>query len=283
MQKYEFLKLLDYQKIITKILNDTFDERESDNIFKYVVEEYYNEKYVIIKSYIINDDEVEDLNEIFEKVSSNYPIQYIFNKAYFYDVELYVDENVLIPRPETEELVHLILKENTNNNLKVLDIGTGSGCIPIVLKKHKHNWSVSAIDISNGAIEVAKKNATNNNVKVDFLLDDIFNLNNHFSNLDIIVSNPPYIPFVQQDLMTESTLQYEPELALFVPNENPLMYYQTIFDFAKNALAENGRVYVEINEFLSIETKSLALKYNFSVVEIIKDLSNKDRILRIEL
>ncbi|QQR98102.1 MAG: peptide chain release factor N(5)-glutamine methyltransferase [Sphingobacteriales bacterium] len=277
------MKLLDYQKIITKILNDTFDERESDNIFKYVVEEYYNEKYVIIKSYIINDDEVEDLNEIFEKVSANYPIQYIFNKAYFYDVELYVDENVLIPRPETEELVHLILKENTNNNLKVLDIGTGSGCIPIVLKKHKQNWSVSAIDISNEAIEVANKNATNNNVKVDFLLDDIFNLNNHFSNLDIIVSNPPYIPFVQQDLMTENTLQYEPELALFVPNENPLMYYQTIFELAKNALAENGRVYVEINEFLSVETKSLALKYNFSVVEIIKDLSNKDRILRIEL
>lgn len=283
MQKYEFLKLLDYQKIITKILNDTFDERESDNIFKYVVEEYYNDKYVIIKSYIINDDEVEDLNEIFEKVSANYPIQYIFNKAYFYDVELYVDENVLIPRPETEELVHLILKENTNNNLKVLDIGTGSGCIPIVLKKHKQNWSVSAIDISNEAIEVANKNATNNNVKVDFLLDDIFNLNNHFSNLDIIVSNPPYIPFVQQDLMTENTLQYEPELALFVPNENPLMYYQTIFELAKNALAEKGRVYVEINEFLSVETKSLALKYNFSVVEIIKDLSNKDRILKIEL
>jgi len=283
VQKYEFLKLLDYQKIITKILNDTFEERESDNIFKYVVEEYYNDKYIIIKNYIINDDEVEDLNEIFEKVSANYPIQYIFNKAYFYDIELYVDENVLIPRPETEELVHLILKENTNNNLKILDIGTGSGCIPIVLKKHKQNWLVSAIDISNGAIDVAKKNAINNNVQIDFFIDDIFNFKNHFSSLDVIVSNPPYIPTEQQNLMTESTLQYEPELALFVPNENPLMYYQTIFDFAKNTLSENGKVYVEINEFLADKTKNLALKYNFSVVEIIKDLSDKDRILKIEL
>lgn len=264
-------------------MNDTFEERESDNIFKYVVEEYYNDKYIIIKNYIINDDEVEDLNEIFEKVSANYPIQYIFNKAYFYDIELYVDENVLIPRPETEELVHLILKENTNNNLKILDIGTGSGCIPIVLKKHKQNWLVSAIDISNGAIDVAKKNAINNNVQIDFFIDDIFNFKNHFSSLDVIVSNPPYIPTEQQNLMTESTLQYEPELALFVPNENPLMYYQTIFDFAKNTLSENGKVYVEINEFLADKTKNLALKYNFSVVEIIKDLSDKDRILKIEL
>jgi release factor glutamine methyltransferase len=275
------LKLIDYQKIITTILLESFEERESNNIFKYVVEEYYNDKFNIIKSYNLIDDEIEDLNTIFEKVSNHYPIQYIFNKSYFYDDSFYVDESVLIPRPETEGLVHLILTENNVSNLNVVDIGTGSGCIPIILKKHRKDWCVSAIDISQDALNIAQKNALQHQIKIDFFELDILSKPKLDSKFDIIVSNPPYIPLAQIELMSASTIDFEPSVALFVPNEHPLQFYISIFDFAQTHLAENGKLYLEINEFLAEETAALFQNANFTSVNLHKDLSNKNRYLSV--
>lgn len=275
------MKLLDYQKIVTPILLESFDERESTNIFKYVAEEYYKEKFFNIRNYIISDDELEDLNSLFEKISNHYPLQYIFKQAYFYDIKLYVDENVLIPRPETEELVSLVLKENNNNNLKLLDIGTGSGCIPIVIKNHRPAWNVFAIDISKEAIEIATKNAEYYNAKINFVHDDILQLKTTFSTLDIIVSNPPYIPSSQKSAMSESTVLHEPHLALFVEDENPLLFYHQIFHFATHALAEKGKIYLELNEFLAKDTQALAERFGFSSVALLQDIAGKHRILSI--
>lgn len=264
------------------LLEESFDNREAENLFKYASEDYFNKKYIYLKDIVLNDDEIEELNYVFEKISNHYPIQYLFHKAHFFGLDFYVDENVLIPRPETEELVQLILASHKNeNNLKLLDIGTGSGCIPIALKKHQPEWAVYAMDISEKAIEIAQKNAIANNVEIEFFLTDI--LNNTYDSLlttyDLIVSNPPYIPTKEKAIMSASTVQYEPSLALFVEDENPLLFYNAIANFAKKYLKQNGKLYVELNEFYADETAQLVKENGFSDVKIIHDLAGKKRML----
>ncbi len=287
-----------YKNIILPLLAESFDEREADNLFKYALEDYFSKRYLDIRNYSLSDDELEELNYIYEKITNHYPIQYIFNKSEFYGLDFYVDENVLIPRAETEELVHWILLNNidTHNNvdthscayLRILDIGTGCGCIPISIKKNKPDWSVSAIDISENALEVARVNALKHKTEIDFILGDI--LNSQFSSeiselnssFDIIVSNPPYIPAKEKELMSLSTLQHEPHLALFVPNENPIIFYEKIADFAKKHLSENGKLYFELNEFNALDVQEILNKKGFQNVTIKKDFAGKDRMLRCE-
>lgn len=276
------------------MLAESFDARETENLFKYGLEDYFKKRYFDIKDYDLNDDEIEELNFIFEKISNHYPIQYIFNRAHFYGLDFFVDESVLIPRPETEELVHLILSENKQDKSAVLDIGTGSGCIAIALKMNRPDWSVFAIDISENALEVAKVNALKNHTEIEFYHHDILPSTDFFVDtrlymetedatplkLDIIVSNPPYIPYHERELMSVSTVRYEPDLALFVENAQPLLFYDKIADFALEHLNRHGKLYFELNEFNANQVKSLLERKGFRYVQLIKDLAGKNRMLQ---
>jgi release factor glutamine methyltransferase len=280
------LNVQQYKNIILPLLQESFDERESANLFKYTLEDYFKKRYLDIKDISINDDEMEELNYIYEKISNHYPIQYIFNKADFYGLEFYVDENVLIPRPETEELVHWILTDNvdTQSSAYLLDIGTGSGCIPISIKKNKPAWNIAALDISEHAIKIAEQNAMKNNVQIVFFQSDILKsqILNLKSEFQIIVSNPPYIPVKEKDVMSQSTVHFEPSLALFVEDATPLIFYDKIADFALSHLAEKGKLYFELNEFNANAVKYLLQQKGFLNIEIKKDFAGKDRMLRAE-
>lgn len=290
LHKNKQLKLLQYKNIILPLLEESFDSREAQNLFKYACEDYFNKRYMDLKEYVLNDDEIEELNYAFEKLANHYPIQYLFKKAHFYGFDFYVDENVLIPRPETEELVNLILSDNklndlktvdTMNNFSLLDFGTGSGCIPIILKKYKPEWNIYALDIAEKALQISKKNALDNTVEINFIQADILNLTSEIANLkfDVIVSNPPYIPYKEKELMSSSTVQYEPVLALFVENEQPLLFYNKIADLATKYLKNNGRLFFELNEFYADEVYQLVIDKKFEDVSIVKDLAGKKRML----
>jgi release factor glutamine methyltransferase len=189
---------------------------------------------------------------------------------------------VLIPRPETEELARLIVpREKVNTSLNIIDIGTGSGCIAISLKHHLPQSKVWAMDISQEALAVSKQNAIDNKVAIQFIQDDIRDSQFKFEKqkFDVIVSNPPYIKEDEKSAMHSNVLNYEPSLALFVPNQNALLFYKAILGFAKVNLAENGRIYFEINEALGNEMKELCLSFGFQNVELQKDMQGKDRIL----
>ncbi len=273
-----------YKNIIHPLLSETFEEREAANIFKITLEDFFNKRYFEIRHFILEAEEIEELNYIFEKICNQYPIQYIFNNAHFYGLEFYVDNNVLIPRPETEELVHLILSQNQQAVLNALDIGTGSGCIPIALKKNRPNWNLMAIDISEKALEVAQINAAKNQTNIDFLQYDILSSADDFNakQLDIMVSNPPYIPLSQKNVMSISTIEHEPEIALFVPNEQPLLFYDKISDFAVRHLKPNGKLYFELNEFNAEKVAEMLQQKHYINTTLHQDLSGKNRMLSAE-
>jgi release factor glutamine methyltransferase len=209
------------------------------------------------------------------------PIQYIIGTTEFYNCTITVNENVLIPRPETEELVDLIVKDHSKAEpLKVLDICTGSGCIAVALAKAFRNALVSAIDVCELALLVAKKNAELNQVNVNFKTADILNLKESAENFDIIVSNPPYVLEKEKELMHANVLEHEPHLALFVKDDDALAFYKAIVDYALQNLSEGGKLYFEINEQKGEKIKELLKQKGFKKVEVLKDLSEKDRMVR---
>jgi len=228
----------------------------------------------------LHNNYVIQIREITAKLKVYQPIQYILQTAFFYDMNLSVSPDVLIPRPETEELVNLIISENNNKTGFILDIGTGSGCIAIALAKYLPKMKVSAIDISEKAIDVASKNAKMQNVEVTFWIKNILLNNLNSDRYDIIVSNPPYVMNKEKQLMNSNVLDYEPALALFVPDINPLLFYDAIAKYAKNNLNENGLLYLEINENLSSETASLLANYQFKDIAIIQDINGKNRMIK---
>ena len=215
----------------------------------------------------------------------NKPIQYIIGETEFCDLKFKVNENVLIPRPETSELVYKIVerqKTKDKRQLSILDIGTGSGCIAISLAKNIHDSKVYALDISEKALDVAKENAFNNNVDVTFINDDILSLKNKIeTKFDIIVSNPPYVRELEKTEMRDNVLNWEPHNALFVSDNDPLIFYRNILEFAKNNLKQNGEIWFEINEYLGKEMTDLCKEYGFSDVEIFKDFRGKERIVKV--
>ena len=223
-----------------------------------------------------------ELVECLQKISLHTPIQHITKRGYFYDNNFIVNENVLIPRPETEELVHLILNENkTKENLSILDIGTGSGCIAITLDLNLKSSRVEAVDISSKALDVAKLNARNLMSKVKFSELDILNASLKVNHYDIIVSNPPYITNSEKVEMKKNVLDYEPHSALFVEDTIPLLFYDKIVSDASTALKKGGMLYFEINEAYGNEVADLiTLKNNFINTQIIKDLQGKNRIVK---
>ena len=226
----------------------------------------------------------EKLTDILNELRSGKPVQHILGKAYFYGEQFEVNEHTLIPRPETEELVHLILQDHKKQSqLKVIDIGTGTGCIPITLQKHLIESNVWAVDIAAQALEVAKRNAHQIQQEVQFILADILEWEFIFSEpqgFDIIVSNPPYITPKEMQEMHSNVLNYEPHTALFVEESAPLLFYDYITDFALYHLTEDGSLYFEINQYLSQETADLIRKKGFKKVDIFKDINGVDRIIR---
>ncbi len=229
--------------------------------------------------------EVQRLKAIQNRIANHEPLQYILGQADFYGLKFYVDKNVLIPRPETEELVHLVLEHAKlsifNPKIKVLDIGTGSACIPITLKKKMPILEVYASDISKAALDVAQKNAKFNGVNIEFLENDILKEENwgQFGKYDIIISNPPYIPHAEASIMPINVKAFEPEIALFVDNENSTIFYEAIAKFAQLHLNEKGKLFFETNEFNANDVVKIVGDEGFKKVELIKDLNGKDRMV----
>jgi release factor glutamine methyltransferase len=268
-------------------LNSFFDATEIESMFSIVVEHYFN---ITKKDFILTPDKRLSESDLLKVIycvkglKTKKPLAYILGEWEFFGLPFKVNESTLIPRPETEELVNLILKEN-EGALSVLDIGAGSGCIPIALKKQNNNYQTFAVDVSNEALNIASQNALLNEVEVTFLEYDILkNRNSNFQQqLDIIVSNPPYIPESDKTDMDVNVLDFEPHLALFVANHEPLLFYDAIADFAKINLKNNGRLYFEIHEKYGKEVVNLLAKKGFSNTQLIKDINGKDRIVSAQL
>lgn len=268
---------------IKNSLSGIYDKREIQSfiyiIFEHVLN-YSKIDTVLNKKEEIDAEKCKIIYSIVERLEKEEPIQYILGETEFYDLIFNVNESTLIPRGETEELVQLIINENNDKEISILDVGTGSGCIAIPLAKNLQKAKVSALDISEKAIETAKRNAEKNNVEVNFFLEDILNIKHKHDNYDIIVSNPPYICNSEKSLMQNNVLDYEPHTALFVDDNDPLIFYRTIAIFAQKNLTKEGFLYFEINEALAKEMKEMLEKYSYKNIEIIKDINERDRIVK---
>ncbi len=209
------------------------------------------------------------------------PIQYILGYTEFYGLRLAVNPSVLIPRPETEELVHLILQNETYKNLSIIDLCTGSGCIALSLKKEFPDAQIMGLDIDKKAIETASGNALQLALEVEFICEDIFSFKSP-QKMDVIVSNPPYVCESEKQQMQPNVLDYEPAKALFVPDNNPLLFYKTIAGFASENLTENGTVYLEINEAFGNECSTLFMGNGFNSIDLYQDINGKNRMLKIK-
>ena len=233
------------------------------------------------------------VNHIIRRINQNEPLEYVFNSAQFLNIELYTNSNVLIPRPETEELALKIcgdiksrLQSNNrvgDNSLSILDIGTGSGCIPVYLAKNFPDCNYYAVDISNAALATARSNAERHGCNIHFIKADILNCKDGSElgslMVDIIVSNPPYVLESEKALMQSNVLDYEPDTALFVPDDDPLKFYRAICNFAVVHLNDGGKLYFEINEKFGAETADLMRNCGFQEVEVVQDLFGKDRFV----
>jgi release factor glutamine methyltransferase len=267
-------------KDYSKKLQQLYSKQEAESLVFWLFEEFLGKKRMdILKDQIIDAIPI-NLIEAFESLLKGKPIQYVLGKAPFYGREFVVSPAVLIPRNETEELVHLIIKENQKPGLGILDIGTGSGCIPISLALEMNAPTVFALDISDEALEIAMLNAEKLNTKVEFRCLDILKDDLPFEDLDIIVSNPPYVRHSEKDLMHTNVLAHEPHLALFVYDDDPLIFYRTIAQKANTALKSGGKLYFEINEAFGKETKNLMEDLGFVEVKIFEDLNGKERMIR---
>lgn len=244
--------------------------------------------YLSRKNEKIPDKDVHLLFQILKELNAGKPLQYILGETEFYGLVFNVNPSVLIPRPETEELVDWILNElrisdRISDKLKIIDIGTGSGCIPISLKKYLPHAEISAMDISAEGLNTAKLNAELNKINVNFIQDDILNPSNDQivnSQFNMIISNPPYITFSEKDQMMPNVLDHEPHIALFVSDDDPLVFYHAIADFAINHLQKQGSLFLEINENLGQQTSNLLEEKGFNNVELRQDIRGKNRMIK---
>ncbi|MDD3721808.1 MAG: peptide chain release factor N(5)-glutamine methyltransferase [Lutibacter sp.] len=277
----------EFKRYFFSELSNLYPDTEIQSFFTILVEfklHLSRIQLALEHNFQLDNDDLDFLKNALLKLKNQIPIQYIVGETAFYGMIFKVDKNVLIPRPETEELVEWIVQNHKNSNsLKILDIGTGSGCIAISLAKNLPNAEVSAIDISSEAVNIAKNNADFNKVKVNFIHADILSMKQLENNFDIIVSNPPYVRELEKAQMQQNVLSNEPHIALFVENENPLLFYDKIADLAKKHLTKNGVLYFEINQYLGTETVDLLKSKGFKHVKLKKDIYGVDRIVRCEI
>ena len=234
---------------------------------------------LLIHTPSLNEEQEEELRKKIERVKKNEPLQYILGETTFYGRRFKCDQRALIPRPETEEMIDWIINDVSNDgNIRILDIGCGSGCIAITLAKELKNSTVTALDISKEAISLTEENCKINNCKVECINDDIFNFSD--AQYDIIVSNPPYICDNEAANIESNVIDYEPHLALFVPDNSPLKFYEKITEYAARNLRSRGKLYFEINRKYGKEMQLLLEKLGFINIELRKDISNNDRMIK---
>ncbi len=263
----------------------TIQEGSEIESFFFILTEYlHNLKRIDISlnpDFEVSETDLEKWKAIISELKTEKPIQYITGEAWFYGYRFEVNENTLIPRPETEELVEWIVEsiKNEVSSIKILDIGTGSGCIPISLKKEIPNAIVSAIDVSEKALETANKNAVDNEVEVNFILQNILETELLIEKYDVIVSNPPYVRNLEKKEIKKNVLAYEPHLALFVDDNNALLFYRKIAELALTSLSSNGKLFFEINQYLGKETVELLEDLGFKNIQLRKDFVGNDRMI----
>ena len=282
--------LKNYKTIFLQELSSLYDEKEIESFFYLITEKLQGLKRIDLALHpetVIDGVHLKQWKKIVADLKVYKPIQYILGETEFYGLPFLVNENVLIPRPETEELVELILSNNRMtqlpNPLKILDIGTGTGCIPIALKKNLTNAEVYAIDVSEKALATARKNAEINNVEVQFDLKNILETNDLEQQFDIMVSNPPYVRNLEKAEINPNVLAYEPHLALFVEDNDALLFYRKITELATKNLNLKGQLYFEINQYLGKETVALIESYGFKKVTLLKDIYGNDRMISASL
>lgn len=288
-------------QLLREALTAVQDVSEAEAMAALIVEHVGEKKIHQLKQENITAEETQQIERILQELLTHRPLQYVLNEAWFYGLKFEANESVLIPRPETEELVEWIVKEvksekkstryevgstaslltTHHSPLTILDIGTGSGCIPIALKKNLPETEVSSIDVCSEALHTATTNAVNNETEVNFQLLDFLDESkwDQLSKYDIIISNPPYIKTTEANTMSKRVLEFEPHKALFVPDEDALLFYRKIADFALQHLQSNGAVYVEINQQLGKETVELFQQKGF-IVELKKDMSGNERMVK---
>ena len=263
-----------------------YDRDEANAMILILFEHYFNisrVKMALEPELRLSESEMLTFHFAVKDLLKSKPLQYIIGETEFCGLKFKVNESTLIPRPETSELIMKIVesqKPKAKSQKSILDIGTGSGCIAISLAKHIADSKVYALDISEKALEIAKENAANNNIEVTFIHDDILSLRNNIdAKFDIIVSNPPYVRELEKAEMRDNVLNWEPHTALFVSDNDPLVFYRNILEFAKTHLNEKGEVWFEINEYLGKEMTELCKTMGFSDVEIHKDFRGKERVI----
>lgn len=274
-------------------LEPIYGDREARAIQRYFFRAILNissSEWLLRKDENASSEFITTVKDAVVQLAEKVPVQYIIGKSWFCELELVVNPDVLIPRPETEELVHRIVTDfRYSKKNRVLDIGTGSGAIAIALAKLAPQFQVSAVDISEKALAVAINNALLNNVDVKFFEFDILKYAEvnrispqpfAHSKYDIIVSNPPYVKESEQTQMEDNVLKHEPHLALFVSDKDPLIYYRAVINFSELHLGESGYIYLEINESEADNLRKMLNESGFSNVEIIKDLNDKDRFIK---
>ena len=275
------------QVLFKEELKALYPQREIEGITYILLEHLLNYSKIEIqlnKNEKIEQNNFERISEALVDLKRSIPIQYIIGETEFYDLRFKVNEHTLIPRQETEELVHAIINDNRVVNPKILDVGTGSGCIPIVLAHNIVGANVSSVDVSEGAIVIAKENALINKTEISFYHRDFLNWEDYSwdKDFDIIVSNPPYVKESEKELMQKNVLAYEPHTALFVDDNDPLIFYRRIAEFAKSHLKKGGKLYFEINEALGCEMVELQESLGFTSVRLMKDLNGRDRMTSAE-
>ncbi len=280
-------KISDIIQFFRNELSAKYEKDEIEKFIEFCFEDFvgYSKADLITKTEkTVSESELLKFHFAVKDLNKGKPIQYILGKTFFYGLEFVVNSNVLIPRPETEELVKLILDDAKlhSESFSIIDIGTGSGCIAISLKKNLPRCHVYAMDISEEALKVAHENSIRNTCDIHFIKGDILR-NQMLENLpacSIIVSNPPYVKLSEQSTMYENVLEHEPHLALFVPDEDALVFYKSIATIGKAKLKTGGVVYVEINEALGIDTALVFQREGYKDVQLLQDMQGKDRIIK---
>jgi release factor glutamine methyltransferase len=284
------------KKIVESIVH-IYDKNEANNIADLLMENITRlprAERILKRNETLSLSQKNSLSQFIGRLQNHEPVQYIINEAWFAGMKFYIDKNVLIPRPETEELVDWVIKEfriqdlpagSQGKEFRILDVGTGSGCIAIALKKKLPHAEVWACDVSEEALNVARINADSLNATVDFVPLDFLDKEQRkqLPHIDIVVSNPPYVPQKDKSEMKKIVIDHEPEIALFVPDEEPLIFYSTLADFGKEKLNRGGSVYVEIHEELGEQVKNLFHSKGYSSVELKKDLQGKNRMIKVSL
>lgn len=281
------MKIKQYRTQFIKELSPFYDAYEAESFFYLILEDKHKLRQIDLAlnhELQFSDSDFIVWNSLLSQLKKEIPIQYLLGKTSFYGLDFEVNENVLIPRPETEELVEWIIsaysKVDKTKKLKILDIGTGSGCIAISLAKNLPNAEVCGVDVSKKAVVTAKRNAIRNNVDVTFVFLDILKTEELRFNYDIIVSNPPYVRNLEKEEIKKNVLDYEPHLALFVEDNDALIFYRKIAALAKKGLLENGQLFFEINQYLGKEMTDLLETMNFKNIELKKDIYDNDRMMK---